>query len=550
MSDFSEQGERLEALDFDAPDSARSSKSTTSANSHSSTQGHRSGTTVMATRSGAPWWHSQFNLMLCVFALLAVAAGLFIVLTPPPTDANQTSIVVASDGSSSRETTTKPLTPEVEAPWDESRRAQARTDSQDILASLLESKKALEMKKVLEWAPKRFQAAIDQASAGDNFYKQQDYAQAIAAYTSASEQMDSLNSLIPEILKSKVKQGGQALDEGKAALAKQYFKEALLLDANDISALTGLGRAEVLDEVLALASSALVDEQTFNSSDKLAALTSAQEKYQQALTLDKAAPQALQGLQRVQGLVADKEFRVAMSQGYRALFAQRYTSARKAFSKALKTKPNDPTANDAYRQSLASDKSSSLGSLLSAAQRYEKNEQWANALSNYQVVLQRDANQVAAKLGEIRSRVRSELDARLEESVVDPLLMAKSIHRQRVNEVLSDARGIKSKGPKLKQQIAAIEQAMQQMNTTINVTLVSDQLTQITLMKEGSKPLSLGTFLNRKLALKPGRYVLSGQRRGFQDVRHELVLNSAAANASLGRSFDVRCDQPVAAVTN
>lgn len=548
MSYFSESDERIDALEFDAPGLAPPAGSSSNTATNLPPQGHRSGPISLATRSGAPWWHSQFNLMLCVFALLAIAASLFIILTPSPTDPNQTSIVVASDGSASLAPATISSAPVTVAPWDESRRAQARSDSQEVLASLLESKKRLEVKKVLEWAPKRFQAALEQANAGDQFYKQQDYAQAIASYTSAAEQMEGLNGLIPEILKSKVRQGLEALDDGKASLAKQRFKEALLLDVNDIGALTGLGRAEVLDDVLVLVSSALDEEQKFNRSDKLAALTAAQEKYQQALVLDNMALPAREGLERIENLASDKEFRVAMSAGYRALFAQRYSTARGAFSKALKSKPNDATANAAYRQSLASDKSSSLGSLLSAAQRYEKNEQWSSALSNYQAVLQRDPNQVSAKLGTIRSGVRNQLDVRLTESLADPLSLAKRTQKERVGKVLSDARGIQKKGPKLKQQIASIELAMQQLNRTIDVTLRSDQLTDIMLLKAGAKPLSLGKFSNRKLALKPGRYVLSGQRLGFQDVRQEVVLSPESPND--GHSFDIRCKRPVTAVNN
>jgi len=545
MSDDSRQDERIEALDFEAPKSTRESETSITKRSGSGAQ-VSSNSIVLATRSGAPWWHSQFNLMLCVFGLLAIAAVLFISLSPSPGSAARSSTVVASDGSASLAPPTSGSPPVSDAPWDDSRRAQARTDSQDILSVLLESKKVLEAKKVIEWAPDRYQTALDQAAAGDEFYKQQDYAQAIARYQLAAEQMDSLNELLPEILKNKVKQGNQALEQGKAALAKQRFKEALLLDVNSIAALTGSGRAEVLDQVLALASSALDDEQEYGRSDELAALTSAQEKYQQALALDKLAPQARNGLIRTQNLIIDKEFRTAMSKGYRSLFAGRYSAARAAFSTALKTKPNDSTANAAYRQSLASDKSSSLSSILSAAQGNEKNEEWSNALSNYQTVLQRDPNQVNAKLGEIRSRVRSELDARLVEALSDPLSLSKSTQKQRVQSLLSDARGIKNKGSRLKQQIADIEVAIQQSEQAINVTLVSDALTEVSLLKAGAKPLRLGRFSSRKLALKPGRYVVSGQRKGFQDVRREMVLNLGDDFAA-GASFDVRCDQPVVA---
>jgi len=538
MTSSSDQPQRIDAIEFEAPGAPApaSSSDRVGDNTFSSTP------SVLATRADAPWWQSQFNLMLCVFALLALAALLFIVLTPPPNALQTTSTVVAADGSAS----TAPSTTDTEAtqtPWDESRRAQARADSQDILSGLLESKKSLEAKNVKVWAPERYQAALDKAQAGDEFYKQQDYQNAIASYQGAANEMASLNNLIPEVLKGKIEQGRLAINEGKAELAKQLFNEALALDRNSVAALVGLDRANSLDQVLSILNAALSDEQSFASSDQLQDVQAAQEKYQQALALDQRSKGAREGLSRVERLINDKRFRVFMSQGYGALFVRRYSAARSAFSQALKIKPGDASAVTAYQQSLASDKSSSLSSLLKAAQGYEKNEEWGKALSNYQVVLQRDPNQVSAKLGQIRSRARNDLDRRLNDAIADPLALAKSTQKERVAALLNDARGITSKGTKLRRQITDIETAMRQADNPLNVTFVSDALTEVSLSKAGAKTITLGKFSNRNLALKPGRYVISGTRLGFRDVRQEITLTPGTQGV---QSFEVRCDQAIA----
>jgi len=538
MTSSSDQPQRIDAIEFEAPGAPApaSSSDRVGDNTFSSTP------SVLATRADAPWWQSQFNLMLCVFALLALAALLFIVLTPPPNALQATSTVVAADGSAS----TAPSTTDTEAtqtPWDESRRAQARADSQDILSGLLESKKSLEAKNVKVWAPERYQAALDKAQAGDEFYKQQDYQNAIASYQSAANEMASLNNLIPEVLKGKIEQGRLAINEGKAELAKQLFNEALALDRNSVAALVGLDRANSLDQVLSILNAALGDEQSFASSDQLQDVQAAQEKYQQALALDQRSMGGREGLSRVERLINDKRFRVFMSQGYGALFVRRYSAARSAFSQALKIKPGDASAVTAYQQSLASDKSSSLSSLLKAAQGHEKNEEWDKALSNYQVVLQRDPNQVSAKLGQIRSRARNDLDRRLNDAIADPLALAKSTQKERVAALLNDARGITSKGTKLRRQITDIETAMRQADNPLNVTFVSDALTEVSLSKAGAKTITLGKFSNRNLALKPGRYVISGTRLGFRDVRQEITLTPGTQGV---QSFEVRCDQAIA----
>ena len=165
----------IQALDFDQPGSA-------SADSYAPSQATTSASIPagLATAKNAPWWHSQLNLMICVFGLLALAALLFVVLAPPP---NVNSIGAAPNGAATNVAQGDDTSVVLEdAPFDEKRLAQARTDSQEVLSELLASKKALEQKGVAEWAPQKFASAIASAELGDEVYKQQDFPRAIQYY--------------------------------------------------------------------------------------------------------------------------------------------------------------------------------------------------------------------------------------------------------------------------------------------------------------------------------------------------------------------------------
>ncbi|MFT5572200.1 MAG: tetratricopeptide (TPR) repeat protein [Cryomorphaceae bacterium] len=525
----------IEAVAFDAPGAPFAATSSIET-SYSPAQA------ALAVRSGAPWWHSQFNLMLCVFGLLAFAAFLFVVLAPPPSAQSLSNSVVTTDGA--MQTAAPTLS---EAPWDEIRRAQARTDSQDILAELLGVKKQLENKDVQTWAADRYQAALDSAQLGDDFYARQDFIEAIKGYRVAFDQMDSLKELIPDVLKNKIVQGNAAIAQGKSTLAKRIFNQALALDRNSIDVLKGLGRANNLDQALDLLNSAQIDEQSFTGSDELEDLQSAAQKYQQIVDLDGSLSQASDGVARVQDMIIDKQYRLTMSQGFAALFAGRNSSAKSMFSKSLKIRPTDAMATSAYRQSLASDRSSSLGSLLNSAKQFETQELWANAISNYQVALQRDPNQIGAKLGLIRSQARRGLDQRLLDAMSDPLSLSRSSQKQLAISALNDARAISKKGPLLERQIALLGSTIQQLDLTINVRFVSDQLTNVSLTKAGARSINLGKFASKDLALKPGRYVVSGVRLGFQDVRQEVDL---MAGTSELLSVTIQCDQVIGVIVN
>ena len=529
------KGKSIEASEFQAPDDQL-----TLSQANDTVTGSNRG--LIAERSGASWWHSQFNLMLCVFALLGIATLLFITLTPAPTVGRDSTLISASGEASIGQPLVASDVEEQIAPFNESQREQARTDSQEVLAELLEIKKKLEAKEVSVWAQAPFQSALALAEEGDQLYQQQDYTNAIQQYKNAVSSLESIEELVPAELKRRVAEGMAAIREGKSELARERLDAARLLDRNYIPALQGLQRVETLDQVLQLAAAAALDEQDFAVSDLLADIEQAQQKYQQALDLDSQSQTAINGLDRTKSLRVDKQYRLAMSDGFSALFASRYTNARSAFNQALRFKPEDPTAASALRQSLASDKRTSLSSLLSGAQRFEQNEQWASALSNYQTVLQRDRNQVSAKIGRIRSQARVELDKSLKDILSDPLALSRSTERAAAEAVLKDAKGIASKGPMLKQQIAALESSIKQVDSTVKVSFNSDALTQISLKKAGAKRINLGKFDVKNLALKPGRYTVTGTRLGFHDVRTELELNP---NVNGVQSFTIACTDQI-----
>lgn len=534
MSEIKNQ-QSIEAINFDAPNSEPQKQ-------------HSPINSDIAVGDKRPWWHSQFNLMLCVFGLLIISAGLFVLLTPSP-DVNQSYRTSASLDQSTDDANgvATPSATEQETPFSESQKKQARADSQDILADLLASKKSLEQKKVDEWAPQKFQAALDLAKAGDELYGQQNYDQAIANYQKAFTDMEAIHELIPDILAGLINDGVSAIDAGKTELAKNTLSKALLLDSNSILALNAMGRANNLDQVLDLLRNAKQQEQIFATSDLLSDLKSAQSDYQAAAQLDDKNTRAIDGLKRVTELESDKLFRLEMTSGFNALFVNRYPAAKSAFSKALNIKPNDVTAKTAYQQSLAADKSSSLSGLIAAAKRFESNEQWASALSNYQAVLQRDPNQVSAKLGKIRSQARGELDQQLKEVLSDTLSLARVSQKEKALAVLNDAKAISKKGPRLNKQISAIEASLNNADVALKVSFLSDNLSDVSLKKEGARAISLGRFDRKNLSLKPGRYVISATRLGFRDERKEIELTPSSSGVL---SFSIRCDQQVSSANS
>ncbi len=71
----------------------------------------------------------------------------------------------------------------------------------------------------------------------------------------------------------------------------------------------------------------------------------------------------------------------------------------------------------------------------------------------------------------------------------------------------------------------------------VRVRLESDDETEVTVYTVGR----LGTFRERELELRPGAYTVVGSRRGYRDVRHQLVVVAGQEPEPLV----VRCEEKI-----
>ena len=528
-----QSGQAIQAIEFDAPSFDSKPPTTTPVTANG----------LFPTHAREPWWYSQFNMMLCVFALLMAVALLVVWLIPEP-NTNTVSRVADHSGLTQPSVVNKVSD---DAPWNESQRQQARKQAQEILAEVLTLKKDLEAKQANVWAKLELDTALEFAEQGDEHYKTNDYPKALNAYSAARGALVRVDDLIPSVLRKRLMAGNDALNDGKTELAAALFKQALELDQNYIPALSGLERVLNFESALKFMQAGQLAERMFMQNDLEQNLQDAQLQYAKAMTADPASDLAKQGAQRVADALLDKRYRVAMSIGFNALFASRYEQAKKGFEAALALKSDDNMASLAYRQSLASDRQASLGSMLVSAKALEKKEAWSQALSTYQAVLQRDPNQVSAKIGVIRSAARHELNRSLARALQDPLSLSRASQRAMAETALNDALAIQRKGPVLASQIARLESVLNGLKSDLNVAFLSDGLTDIHLLKAGSNKIDLGRFKQKKVSLKPGRYVLSGSRLGYVDVRRELNLNVGSDDVI---NVVFKCETPITGVSS
>jgi hypothetical protein len=154
------------------------------------------------------------------------------------------------------------------------------------------------------------------------------------------------------------------------------------------------------------------------------------------------------------------------------------------------------------------------------ARAFERRELWDQAIERYQEALATDPTLAFAIEGLERAQVRADLDAKLLALTGEPARLLDEAVLNDATAILATAQAIDDAGPRLTEQRTLLARLIELAVTPIQVTLISDEQTAVTVYRVGD----LGSFAAREIALKPGRYTAVGQRRGYFDVRETFVV--------------------------
>lgn len=419
------------------------------------------------------------------------------------------------------------------SPFEEAQRAKQRQEAQTVLASLLERQAALEEIQVTVWAEQEYAAALEFAKLGDESYRGQGFLDATAQYEKADNALEQLQALVPEVLAAALAQGQQALDDGNAELAKEQFTLALLFEPMDAGAQAGLRRAANLEEVKRLVSEAEDLRDTNRLDDALA-------NAQQAVALDGADAQARALVSSIRAQIADNAFTRVMSEGFSALQAGESLVAIAAFERALAMRPNSTQAQEAITQTKDQLAVTQINAHRGAAEGFAAQEQWAAAVGEYDAALGIDPNIVFAIEGKDYAQKRAQLDDLLSSAINQPERLADSAVYEQVVQVYYTGRNLDVNGARLQGQLNELEVLLNKAQVPVEVRLVSDNQTAVTLYQVGE----LGKFNQQVLSLKPGKYVAVGTRPGYRDVREEFEVGFGNRSAPV----TVACTDEIVAV--
>tara|TARA_B110000858_G_scaffold198464_1_gene265351 strand:+ start:19100 stop:20635 length:1536 start_codon:yes stop_codon:yes gene_type:complete len=417
------------------------------------------------------------------------------------------------------------------SPFEEAQRALQRKEAQDVLAELLAYQTELDALDVGSWGQQGYEASLEQASIGDEYYRAQDFNLARDTYETGREGLRNLIDSVPSVLEQALIEAERALIDLDSVAALTKYTLALQLDPENELAQIGEQRALSLDDVSAMLRDAddLVED---------GELQQALAIYREVLDLDSYNAYAAEEVAAVSLLITENEFSQIMSSGYALLQAGESEQAIAAFQRAsrLGIKQNEAQAAIVQTENeIANTEINRLRELITAA---EKNEQWQEAVDEYDSVLTIDRNLLFAIDGRDYANKRARLDRLLVEAIDNPERFSEDEVFEETRRSYFIGRDIENPGPRLTEQLDELEAFLEYSLVPIAISFSSDNQTEVTLLRIEK----MGVFEQTTLSLKPGRYVAVGKRSGYREVREEFTVGFGLTPETVV----VQCDEPIA----
>lgn len=406
--------------------------------------------------------------------------------------------------------------PEERAPGAQAEKSPAeiaaiKAQADETLGELLSDLERLRLRAVERWGGPAFQRAVDVYESGDEAYLDRDYALAGQRYRQALDLLQPLFDRIDREFRRAMEAGTAAFEAGNHADAVRLFDLAVAITPGNARAEQWLERARHLESVLRLTDQGLRFENDLE-------LLAAKSAFERALELDPAWQPAVIALERVGDAIRQRSFDQRMTEGFDALSAGNFPTARAAFEAAKALKPDSRQPVDGLLQVDQEVRLAKIRNLEQEALALEESEQWQEAVQQYEQILEIDGLLQFAQEGLARSRERAALHAKLGSYIAAPDSLSAPAVMQEATDLLLRVSRMPAAGPRLEDQKNELSRLLKRAATPLTVRFVSDNATEVSIFRVGE----LGTFATQELQLRPGAYVAIGSRPGFRDVRLEF----------------------------
>ena len=383
------------------------------------------------------------------------------------------------------------------------------------------------------WDPTAL-AQINQAAVtADDAFRAGDAQAALARYTQLLASVTALDAGLPDRRAENLTQAQNALSDNNSVDALKFWAIAARLNPQKTDIQTTWQAVQKIPAIEALMSEA-------DLAERAGKIEAAEDILREATALFPNWTPARVAYERMQQAVQQKQFQTSMTLGFAALAEESYESAISAFERAARIDPTASAARDGLEQVRQAQLRQQIKGFFDEAQQAEAAGNWRNAQTAYET-----ARTLAPNLSDLTVRIeamdtRIELAEALTQILADPARLLADAEFKNARDLAITISQLPPPVGDLQARLPILTRMLSHARRELTLTLTSDALTTVTVLRLG-KAGRLGQITQTKLTLFPGRYVVTGSRTGYKDVRHELTLTGETLNHAL----NVVCDEPI-----
>jgi tetratricopeptide (TPR) repeat protein len=392
---------------------------------------------------------------------------------------------------------------------------QLRLDALDLIKKLKEIKKNALATNVGIWAADDLNSLESIEKEAEKYFNKALFSEAIEKFNEGIVAANKIIEIAAISLDEFIDSGFNFLFLNNAIDAEIFFRKALEIDPSNSVANRGLNRALVLDKV----SKYINDAQLLISVNSL----------DQAMDLiDKAAQldNEYQGLDKLRldviKLIKIRDLNAQITDGFKYLKLLKFNEAKINFDKALLIDKNSKLAIEGINLANEGIKKNIIETEKVLAHESLNLEDFSKSSLHFQNILNLDPNIKFAILGLEEVKKLKELEFHLDRYIDRPdRLSSPNVYDEALVLLIS------SSSLSLQKRISAkkerLEFLLTKFSEEINITLISDNKTQVTVQNVGS----IGIFNQKEIKLNPGKYTFVGKRKGFVTIRRVIDLNQS-----------------------
>ena len=185
--------------------------------------------------------------------------------------------------------------------------------------------------------------------------------------------------------------------------------------------------------------------------------------------------------------------------------------------------------NDAGDRLSSARRQSGLEQLRKQADQLVKKEDWTAAAETYRRALKIDSQAAFARNGLTKAQENQQLHKQLDHYLADTTRLYSDEPLDNARKLLAANQETSMSEPLLADKLEKLQQAVTLAGIPVGLIILSDNLTQVTIYKVGR----LGSFEQKQLRLPPGKYTVTGSRKGYRDVLKVIELKPGMEDQTL-----------------